>query len=140
MSTKSELIHLVGEDEARQLLEEVDWLDDSLVQVGVKFKAVSDELDAELERLSPDQLRALQREVERELRKRQAKKIKLVYRPGPTLVQRTAKEILAQTGSESVEAIQDHRQAVKERAKIVKSPLEISFKEGLKRIEEARNG
>ena len=134
MATKSELIHLVGEDAANRLL------DDSLVQVGAKFKEISDELDAQLEGLSPDQLRALQKEVERELRKRQAKKIKLVYRPGPTLVQRTAKEILSQTGSESVEAIEEHRQAMKEKARIVKSPLKISLEEGIRRIRETRNG
>ena len=147
MSTKTELTGLVGEDEARRLLETVDWLDESLKLKGVAYKAQTG-LDELLEGLSEAELEDLYVQVGKLLKKRdttaidtegkKSRKILLTYEPGKAEksveaeFHPSANVILAQSGSESVDLINRHNKAQKNLAP--KSAMDRSCAEGIERI------
>jgi len=141
MSTKQGLINLVGEAEAKAYLESVEWLSDDLAEKGIKFKG-ADRLDRFLEGLGEDDLKKLYTKLNKLLGPERViyrdpvgspsqSKVVLTYTPRLNLPKRSAKQILAMTLKESVDAIADHKAKTKKKVKQFHSPLEITCQQGI---------
>lgn len=144
MSKISELIQIIGsEEQARAILEATkDWSDE-LVEVGVKFKSA--DLDALLEGLSRDELKALYVEIGKLIKRRSGhttisdtegkKIIKLIYEP--TKAEKSYVHPLAKSCEEGISAIEQQRLATKQKGREL-GAMSRSFQEGLEAIEAER--
>lgn len=145
MSRARDIAHLFGGDvaEARKWLDGISWLDeDDKTAAAIKLKSIE---DAELEKLTRDELKELYVAIGKLLKKPTAqatavsgKVIKLTYKSKyKSLPGRTAREILNSTVSQDIEVIEGQRTEEKKKARY-HSALELSCEGGIAKIQEWR--
>ena len=138
MSTKTELTGLVGEDEARRLLETVDWLDEALKLKGVAYKAA--DLDRLLAGLSEADLQRLYARIGKILAGPQSQATdtegrKVIKLLGPKPTKQPALSRSFEAGIADIEA---DRTGVAQKNLAAKTAMDRDFDEGMLEIAKAR--